>query len=420
MYPEGPSRPSARLAMILPMRVLASLRRLPRYPLEVFLGTRLLIWGTTILAYLVFEAQYAQPLHTGGAEDVVSHDAGWAIDLWGRWDSGWFLGIAQHGYADPGHSSAFFPLYPVLVRGVGWFLLGHHLVAGVLVSLAASAVAFVLLWKLSLQLAGEQTANRGVFYLSIFPTTLFLFAVYSESLYLLLTVAAFLLAVRGRWGWAGVVVGLAALTRVSGVILLPALAILAWRSADRKGALLRLAISLPVMALWPLYLGLVHGRPFVFLSAQRAGWDRRLSYAGPLGGAWDGLVDGWRGVRQLVAGSGHDYFPSIDHSAMYGAGLNLEQLAYAVFLIGAGVYTWRKLGAAYGIFVLGSLALPLSDPVPSSPLLSMPRFALGVFPVFVALGILGSRPRVNTVLVTTFAVLLGINLARWVLWIWVA
>ena len=108
-------------------------------------------------------------------------------------------------------------------------------------------------------------------YLSIFPTTLFLFAVYSESLYLLLTVAAFLLAVRGRWGWAGVVVGLAALTRVSGVILLPALAVLAWRSADRKGALLRLAISLPVMALWPLYLGLVHGRPFVFLSAQRAG-----------------------------------------------------------------------------------------------------------------------------------------------------
>jgi hypothetical protein len=50
----------------------------------------------------------------------------------------------------------------------------------------------------------------------------------------------------------------------------------------------------------------------------------------------------------------------------------------------------------------------------------MPRFALGVFPVFVAFAVLGSRPRMNTVLVTTFAVLLGVNLARWVLWIWVA
>jgi hypothetical protein len=402
------------------MRVFASLRRLPRYPLEVFFGTRLLIWSATILAYLVFEAQFAQPLHTGGAEDVVNHDVGWAVDLWGRWDSGWFLGIAQHGYANPGQSSAFFPLYPTLVRGLGWFLLGHHLLAGVLISLVASAVAFVLLWQLVLEIQGEDTAKRSVFYLAIFPTTLFLFAVYSESLYLLLTVAAFLIAVRGRWGWAGVVTGLAALTRVSGVVLLPALAVLAWRSADRKSALLRLGLSLPVMALWPLYLGLVHGRPFAFLTAQRTGWDRRLSYAGPFGGAWDGLVDGWRGVRQLVAGSGHDYFPSIDHSAMYGAGLNLEQLGYAVLLVAAGVYAWRVLGAAYGIFVLGSLALPFSDPVPSSPLLSMPRFALGVFPVFVAFAVLGSRPRVNTVLVTTFAVLLGVNLARWVLWIWVA
>jgi hypothetical protein len=402
------------------MRLPAALRRLPRYPLEVFFGTRLLIWAGTLLAYLVFEAQYAQPLHTGGAEDVVEHDVGWAIDVWGRWDSGWFLGIVHHGYVDPGRSSAFFPAYPLLVRGVGWFLLGHDLLAGVLVSLAASAVAFVLLWQLTLRLAGEETARRTVLYLAIFPTTLFLFAVYSESLYLLLTVAAFLLAVRRRWGWASVATGLAAVTRVSGVILLPALAVLAWRERDRRGAFLRLALSLPIMALWPLYLGLAHGRPFAFLTAQRAGWDRRLSTAGPLGGAWDALVAGWRGVRQLVAGSGHDYFPSPDHGAMYGAGLNLEQLAYAVLLVGVGIYAWRVLGAAYGIFVLGSLALPFSDPVPSSPLLSMPRFALGVFPAFIALGILGGRPRLNTALVATFTLLLGINLARWVLWIWVA
>src|SRR5262249_13240678 len=103
--------------------------------------------------------------------------------------------------------------------------------------------------------------------------------------------------------------------------------------------------------------------------------------------------------------SGHDYFPSPDHGAMYGAGLNLEQLAYAVLLVGVGIYAWRALGAAYGIFVLGSLALPFSDPVPSSPLLSMPRFALGVFPAFIALGILGGRPRLNTVLVATFTLL---------------
>ena len=88
--------------------------------------------------------------------------------------------------------------------------------------------------------------------------------------------------------------------------------------------------------------------------------------------------------------------------------------------LGLGLVAWRRLGAAYGLFVLGSLALPLSDPVPGSPLLSMPRFALGVFPVFFALGTLGSRRRIDIGIVVLFAVLLGINLARWVMWIWVA
>jgi hypothetical protein len=156
----------------------------------------------------------------------------------------------------------------------------------------------------------------------------------------------------------------------------------------------------------------------VFLSAQRAGWDRHLSSAGPLGGAWDALVAGGKGVLQLLAGG--SYFSNPDHSPMYYAGLNLEQLAYAVLLLALGVYAWRALGAAYGIFVLGSLALPFSDPVPITPLLSMPRFALGVFPVFMALGLLGARPRWHTGLLVSFTLLLGINLARWVLWIWVA
>jgi len=402
--------------MIPPVRPL--LRRIPRAPLETFAWTRALIWGGTLLAYLVFEAQYAQPLHTGGAEDVVEHDVGWAIDVWGRWDSGWFLQIAHHGYADPGHSSAFFPLYPLLVRTFGGIFLGHYLLGGVVVSALASVAAFVVLWQLALALTGRQSADRTVLYLALFPTSLFLIAVYSESLYLALSAGAFLLALRGRWTWAGAVTGLAALTRVSGVVLLPALAILAWRSPNRRGALARLALSLPVMALWPLYLGLKYHRPFVFLSAQRAGWDRHLSSAGPFGGAWDALVAGWHGVEQLVAGGNH--FPSPDHGPMYGAGLNLEQLAYAVLLIALGVYAWRVLGAAYGVFVLGSLVLPLSDPVPSTPLLSMPRFALGVFPIFIALGLLGARPRWNTGLLACFTLLLGINLARWVLWIWVA
>ena len=402
------------------MSVLVRLRRLPRQPLELFFWTRLALLGGAMLAYLGLEGQYAQPLHTGGAEDVVTHDLGWGIDLWSRWDSGWFLSIADHGYTDPDHSSAFFPAYPLLVRAVGWFTLGHYPLAGVLVSAVASCAAFVLLWKLARELVGEDAGRRTVLYLGLFPTTLFLLAVYSESLYLLLTVSAFWFAHRRRWLASGLMVGLAALTRVTGVVLLPALILLAWRAPDRRQALTRLAVSLPVMAIWPIYLQASHGKAFVFLDAQRAGWDRRLSPLGPLGGAWDGIVAGWNGVRQLVAGSGHDYFPRSDLSPMYDAGRNLEQLGYAALLVALGVLAWKRLGAPYGLFVLASLALPLSDPVPSSPLLSMPRFALGVFPAFLVLGTLGSKRRVDVGIVAVSSILLGINLARWVLWQWVA
>jgi len=406
--------------IIRAMHPLRAVRRLPRYPLELFVWTRAAIWTGTLLTYLVFEAQYAQPLQSSGPEEGVEHDVGWAVDVWGRWDSGWFLAIAHHGYVGLSDSTAFFPAYPLAMRGLGWFLLGHDLLAGMIVSLLACAAAFVVLWRLGLPLVGEESTRRGLLYLAIFPTTLFLLAVYSESLYLLLSAAAFEAAASARWSRAGLATGLAALTRVAGIMLLPALVLLAWRSPDRRGALARLSLALPLMAAWPLYLWVQFRRPFLFLSAQHAGWDRNLSSAGPFGGAWDALVEGWRGVRQLVAGSGHDYFPSIDHSAMYGAGLNLEQLAYGILLVALGLVAWRRLGAAYGVFVLGSLALPLSDPVPDSALLSMPRFALGVFPVFLALGTLGTRRRLDIGIVTVFGILLGIDLARWVLWIWVA
>ncbi len=400
------------------MRLLAALRRLPRAPLELFVGTRLLIWAGTALAYLVLEAQYAQPLDTQGAEDVVQHDVGWAIDMWARADSGWYTQIAQHGYVNVAHSAAFFPLYPLAMNVVGYLVGGHYVLAGFLISMVASAGAFVLLWELGLAAIGETATRRALLYLAVFPTTLFLMAVYSESLYLLLSAAAFVCARRGRWAYAGIAVGLAALTRSSGVMLLPALALLAWQVPQRKRAFAGLALAVPIGAAWPLFLWAKYDRPFVFLSAQRAGWDRQLSHAGPFGGFWDGLVSGWHGMEQLFAGGNH--FPDADHGEMYGAGINLEQLGYTLFLVVLAVVVWRRLGAAYGLFVALSLVLPLSDPVPSSPLFSMPRFVLGVFPVFFALGTLGARRRVDLALTAGFTLLLGLNVARWVLWRWIA
>jgi hypothetical protein len=393
-------------------------RRGSSFPLEVFFWTRLGIWLASILAYLTLQARYAQPLNQlGGGGNAQEHDVGWSIDLWARWDSDWFLRIVRNGYADPHHTAAFFPAYPLLVRALGWFLLGHHLLAGVLVSLIASAVAFVLFWQLGEKLLDESSQRRSLLYLALFPTTLFLLAVYSESLYLLASVAAFLAAERGQWLRAGLWAGLGALTRSAGFVLLPALAVLAWRSPHRGRAFAGLAAALPLAAAWPAYLWAHFGHPLLFMTAERDGWNRRFATAGPFGGAWDGLVAGWHSLLQLL--SSHDYFPGVEDQ-MQAAGINLESLAAAILIAVLGVVAWRRLGAAYGVFVLGSLAVALSSPAATYPLLSMPRFALGVFPIFLALGSVVRRPRLELGVLVAFSVLLGVEIARWVVWEWVS
>ena len=351
-----------------------------------------------------------------------TRDAGLLVDVWARWDSVWFLRIAEDGYgATEQAAAAFYPLYPLLVGLLGRVLLGHYVLAGVLISLAACLGAFVLLDRLTLPRLGDDGARRAVLYLAIFPFALFLGAVYSESLFLVAALASFWFAERGSFLGAGVTAGLAWLTRPLGVALLPALVLFAWRAPNRGDALLRLAAAPALFALYPLYLWWKLGDPFAFLNAEQT-WSRELSPAGPLGGLWDGLRAGWAGVRQLASGSDTTrYWTAVqDADPDRVAAINLAQLAFLVLFAGLTVLAWRQFGAPYGLFAALSLAIPLSVPSERWPLLSIQRFGLVVFPLFMALAVLGSRPRVHTGVVVVSAVLLGVVSAQWALWQWVA
>ena len=401
-------------------RVVAAVRLHGRPALGLFIWSRLGIWAAALFAWLVFEPNR----HPDASrwDSARLHELGYLTDIWARWDSDWFLRIAEHGYSAPSSTPAFYPLYPALTGLLGRALLGHYLLAGLLISLAAGAVAFVLLHRLARDRLGEEGAVRAVLYLAVFPMSLFLQAVYSESLYLALALGAFLLAERGRFLGAGAVTGLALLTRAAGFALLPALAIIAWRSPERRGALLRLAVAPLLFALYPVALWIQIGKPLEFLHAQEVVWQRQLSWAGPFGGLWDGLRAGVAGVRQLASGSHtHAYWGAVsDTDPMRAAALNLEQLAFALLALGLGVYAWRRFGAPYGVFSLVSLAIPLSVPAERWPLLSMPRFTLAIFPIFLALAALGARPRLHTAIVSLSAALLGVAVTQWALWQWVA
>ena len=386
---------------------------------EIFLWTRAAIWAAALFSLFVFVPN-RHPRADVWDIPSLTHDLGAVTDVWARWDSVWFLGIAEHGYARAG-SAAFYPLYPGAVGLVGRVFFGHYVLAGIVVSLAAAFGAFLLMYRVAEERLGAEGGRRAVLYLALFPFAFFLQAVYSESLYLLLTLAAFVLAERRRFLAAGAVTGLALLTRPNALALLPALALLAWHERDRLRAFAGLAVAPLVFAAYPLYLWLAKGDAWRFLDAQHR-WNRNLSPAGPLGGIWDGLRAGWAGIEQLASGSHtHRYWaPVHDADPIRVATLNLETLAFLVLFVVLTVIAWRRFGAPYGLFAAVSLAIPLSVPSERWPLLSLPRFGLTIFPLFLALAVIGGRPRAHTAIVAVSSLLLGVSVAQWALWQWVA
>jgi hypothetical protein len=384
-----------------------------RDALYLYLWSRAAIWLTAIFAFFFFEPN--RHPNADRWDTARLHDLGYFTDIWARWDSDFFLRIAQHGYDDS--SAAFAPLYPALVAVLGRVFFGHYIVAGLVVSLLCGLGSFLLLYRLAEGRLGADGAARSVLYLAIFPMALFLQAVYSESLFLLLALAAFALAERGRFAGAGVVTGLAILTRVAGLALLPALAVLAWRHRERLRALGKLALALPVAAIYPLVLWQQVGDPFAFSDAQDR-WHRHLSWAGPFGGLWHGLTSAWHGLEQFAVGHGTDV-PGTN--PLHAAAENVHAFAFLVLFIVLTVVAWRRLGAAYGVFAVVSLAIPLSYPSSRWPLLSLPRFGLVIFPLFLALASLTTdRRRLHTVVVASSSVFLGVAVVQWALWQWVA
>ena len=369
--------------------------------LAIFLLSRLALWGAAVFALLVFVPNRHPNADRWDSERL--HELGYGIDVWARWDSDWYLRIAEEGYADsPSSTPAFFPLYPGLIALLGRLLGGHYVVAGVALSLGACAVAFALLYRLALPRLGADGARRAVLLLAVFPTSLFLQAVYSESLYLALALGSFLLAERGRFLGAGAAAGVAMLTRPVGIALLPALALLAWRSREPGRALAAVAVAIPIAAVYPVLLGLWIDEPFAFVRAQEGIWERSFSQAGPLGGLWKGVSAAFETdpARELA--------------------LNLQQLGFAVVFLVLAAVAWHRFGAPYGLFAFGSLAIPLSVPAERMPLLSLSRFGLVVFPLVLALAALGSRRRFHEAVVAVSSLLLGVAVVQWALWQWVA
>ena len=401
-----------------------------RVGLAAFLGSRAIVWVVGIAAYLLVPLsgwQHTDPTgltrHLGAVGAVLGAPAV-------RWDSSYYVFTAQHGYEALGQT-AFFPFYPMVMRAVATITYSE-VVAGVLVSLVSFAIALVLLHRLADLDFGPDVARRTVWLLALFPASVFFSAVYTEALFLVLSVGAVYASRRGSWAWAGVLGGLAALTRNTGVLIGVAVLLmyLYGPRADKPSttlngvrplaARLRPRYPLRADALWLLlipaglavfavYTWIVYGSPFASYDAQ-AIFHRE--FLGPFSALWYGGRDVVQAIGDLLGIANGE-----------GVGASLRTLALAGTVVGAliaAVGALRRLPIAYGAYALAALLPPLSTPWPDHPLWSTPRFIAVLFPLFLWLGLVLRNRRWYLFVCVVFALGLAYCSARFSAWYWVA
>ena len=136
-------------------------------------------------------------------------------DTFTRYDSGWYYQVARNGYqfvvGGPAvglgkvGKIAYFPLYPLLMRWVGR-LFGQTAAdvyrGGIVVSWTAFVLAMIGLYYLARLDIPSRRAERAVLLAAVFPFAFFFGVVYTESLFLLLTVTTFYAFRTRHWIWA--------------------------------------------------------------------------------------------------------------------------------------------------------------------------------------------------------------------------
>src|SRR3954449_6071105 len=200
---------------------------------------------TAVLLVAVFAALSFGPAQGGlAAQNAVRFDtprlthalADPLLAPLARWDAVWYLRVAETGYGESEARAAFFPLYPLLVRGLATPFGASPaalLVAAYAIALSAFLGALALLHRLASLELGRPLARPALLLLAVFPAALYFGAPYAESLFLLLSVGAFYAARTDRWALAGACAAGAAAPRNSGVLLMLPLLIIWWSSRGR-------------------------------------------------------------------------------------------------------------------------------------------------------------------------------------------
>lgn len=309
------------------------------------------------------------------------------IAPWNRWDAEYYIAIASEGYRADNKTPTFHPLLAWLAKPLAW-LTGNPLLCLLLVSSIATLLLYLAFERLARFDQEPETARTSTLLLVFWPTSFILYAPYTESLVMLLSVSCLLLARQRRWWLAGLAGGLAALAKQQGLFIALPLAWELWEAAERDArralrawrAWLALALVPCGYLVWVVYraLALNDVRPdfssfnaLVYTtvlspSSNQVVWDQGFMW--PWQAAWRALVVAWQLQR-------------LDPWLALFFGL--------VFLCAGGA-AWRGMRTSYRLYVLTIFLVTFSYHTgmnnTSGAYISLPRHLELAFPIFIGLG----------------------------------
>jgi hypothetical protein len=343
--------------------------------------TALWVWLASHLAMVLLSVVARLPRgSSGGPLSRLLYDWQWG-------DSDHYVFLAQHGYGLKWEETAFFPVYPLLIRAFDAVVPGNGFVASLVVSSLAGYATLALMHRLTAYELGEEIAGRAVYYMAAFPLAFFLNIGFNTSVYLLAVLGALYCARRGVWWAAGLCAGVASGTRSAGVIvglvlLYEYLRQRRWRLRAVRADVLFLGLAPSGLVAFTAFCWWKFGNPREYMSSQGY-WGRRL------GPPWEGFWLVLRHIRDFPALNDRTIHNLVD----VGFGLAGVVLV-ALCLVGP----WRLRGDQGYLKVYAVLALlvALMFPVHGlSPMLSTGRFVLEILPIFMVLAKIGANRRLE-------------------------
>lgn len=414
-----------------------------REALLPYLGTRLVLVLVGLLAdFYILPLMKVDPIFPSHSANMHLPNALWL--MWQRFDSGFYIGIAQSGYwpANTLHTYsnwAFYPLFPVLISPFGHLFGGSDTawsLAGLLVSNICALVAVTYFYLLVRREFGAKIASLSVIFLALFPTGFFLSAIYSESAFLACSVACIYYARLHRWWLAGICGGLASLARAQGILLVVPLVWEYWQAiSDRYAPLSTIvqgeqAQTVTLEKRIHLWVNSRLRGPWLAVRELR-NWLSLFALALVPAGLLAFMIYGKIKTGDLLAtfhnqkwGWGHKFtnplnllITSLQHPLPANPmdwNFWILNIIVAFVFLGLTVWAFRRLPITYALYTLVMVLLPLS----SSTIKSISRYYVIVFPVFILFALWTAneeRPQRRFILMTLFAMMEAVLMIFFVL-----